>query len=91
MNDEQFFDLAMKVIARQATEAECAELDALAARQPKLKAEFERLQADVRLAREAAPASQRDRGNGARVARLRARTAANQSPRNARATAGARG
>jgi hypothetical protein len=55
MNDEQFFDLAMKVIARQATEAECAELDALAARQPKLKAEFERLQADVRLAREALP------------------------------------
>ena len=55
MNDDHFFDLAMKVIARQATEAERAELDALIARQPALKAEFERLQADVRLAREVLP------------------------------------
>jgi hypothetical protein len=55
MNDDYFFDLAMKVIARQATEAERAELDALVARQPGLKAEFERLQADVRLAREVLP------------------------------------
>src|ERR1035438_5044120 len=55
MNDDHFFDLAMKVIARQATEAECAELDTLVARQPELKAEFERLQADVRLAREVLP------------------------------------
>ena len=55
MNDDHFFDLAMKVIARQATEAERAEFDALVARQPELKAEFERLQADVRLAREVLP------------------------------------
>jgi hypothetical protein len=55
MNDDRFFDLAMKSIARQATEAERAELDALVARQPELKAEFERLQADVRLAREVLP------------------------------------
>jgi hypothetical protein len=55
MNDDHFFDLAMKVIARQASEAERAELDALVARQPGLKAEFERLQADVRLAREVLP------------------------------------
>lgn len=55
MNDDHFFDLAMKVIARQATEAERAELEALVARQPELKAEFERLQADVRLAREVLP------------------------------------
>jgi hypothetical protein len=55
MNDDQFFDLALKVIARQATEAERAELDALVVRQPELKAEFERLQADVRLAREVLP------------------------------------
>jgi hypothetical protein len=55
MNDDHFFDLAMKVIARQATEAERAELDALVARQPELKAEFGRLQADVRLAREVVP------------------------------------
>jgi hypothetical protein len=55
MNDDRFFDLAMKVIARQATEAERAELDVFVARQPELKAEFERLQADVRLAREVLP------------------------------------
>jgi len=55
MNDDHFFDLAMKVIAGQATEAERAELDGLVARQPKLKTEFERQQADVRLAREVLP------------------------------------
>ena len=55
MNDDHFFDLAMKVIARQATEAERAELDALVARQPELRAEFDHLQADVRLAREVLP------------------------------------
>ena len=55
MNDDHFFDLAMKVIARQATEAERAELDALLGRQPELKTEFERLQADMHLAREVLP------------------------------------
>ena len=55
MNDDRFFDLAMKIIAGQATEAERAELDALVARQPELKAELERLRADVRLAREVLP------------------------------------
>ena len=55
MNDERFFDLAMKVIARQCTDAERAEFDALLARQPELKAEFERLQADVLTAKDALP------------------------------------
>ena len=55
MNEDHFFDLAMKVIARQATEAERAELDALLGRQPELKTEFERLQADMHLAREVLP------------------------------------
>ena len=55
MNDERFFDLAMKVIARQATEAETTELDALLAREPKLKSEFERLRVEVRVAKEALP------------------------------------
>jgi len=55
MNDERFFDLAMKVIASQATEAERAELDALLAREPESKAEFERLQADVRIAKVVLP------------------------------------
>jgi len=55
MNDERFFDLAMKVIARQASEAERAELDAALTRQPELKAEYERLQAEVRLAKQTLP------------------------------------
>lgn len=55
VNDERFFDLAMKVIASQATEAERAELDALLAGDPGLKSEFERLQTDVRIAKEALP------------------------------------
>lgn len=55
MNGERFFDLAMKITGRQATDAEHAELDALLARQPELKPEFERLQAEVRVARETLP------------------------------------
>jgi len=55
MNDERFFDLAMKVIARQSTDAERAELDTLLVREPELKTEFERLQADVRTAKETLP------------------------------------
>jgi uncharacterized protein involved in exopolysaccharide biosynthesis len=54
MNDEHFFDLAMKAIARQTTDAERAELDALLASQPELRQEFERL------------ASRRSRGKGLR-------------------------
>ncbi len=55
MNDERFFDLAMKVIAHQNTDAERAELEALLAREPELKAEFERLQVDVQTAKDALP------------------------------------
>ena len=55
MNDERFFDLAMKVIGLQATDAERAELDGLLAREPESRAEFERLQADVRTAKDALP------------------------------------
>ena len=55
MNDERFFDLAMKVIARQATDAERADLDALLAREPELRAEFTRLEADARVAKDALP------------------------------------
>jgi len=55
MNDQRFFDLAMKVVAHQATDTERAELDALLAREPELKTEFERLQADVRTAKDALP------------------------------------
>jgi hypothetical protein len=55
MNDERFFDLAMKVIARQSTDAERAELDALLAREPELRAEFARLETDARMAKDALP------------------------------------
>jgi anti-sigma factor RsiW len=55
MNDEPFFDLAMKVIARQCTDAERAELDALLAREPRRSAEFAQLQAYVRVAKGALP------------------------------------
>jgi hypothetical protein len=55
MNDQHFFDLAMKVIARQANDAERADLDALLAREPELRAEFTRLEADARVAKEALP------------------------------------
>ena len=55
MNDQRFFDLAMKVIARQAKDAERADLDALLAREPELRAEFTRLEADARVAKDALP------------------------------------
>ena len=55
MNDQSFFDLAMKVIARQANEAEHADLDALLAREPELRAEFTRLEKDVRVAKDVLP------------------------------------
>lgn len=55
MNDQRFFDLAMRAIRHQATEAERAELDAAMANQPELRTELERLQADERLAREVLP------------------------------------
>ena len=45
----------MKAIARQSTEAERAELEALLSAKPELKAEWERLQTDAKLARKVAP------------------------------------
>ena len=44
MNDECFFDLAMKGVARQSTDAERAELDTTLAASPERKAEFAELQ-----------------------------------------------
>lgn len=55
MNNQRFFDLAMKVIAHQATDAERADLEALLAREPELRAEFTRLEADARVAKDALP------------------------------------
>ena len=55
MNDQRLFDLAMKVIAQQANDAERAELDQLLSSNPELRVEYERLQADVRVTKEALP------------------------------------
>ena len=55
MNDQRFFDLAMKVIGGQATDTERAELDALLAQEPDLRPEFERLETDGRVAKDVLP------------------------------------
>jgi len=55
MNDDRFFDLAMKVVAQQATAAEQAELDGLLASRPELRTELEQLRSASRLAKEALP------------------------------------
>ena len=55
MNDQRWFDLAMKVIAGQATDAERAELDALLAREPEMSAEFARLEEGARVTKDALP------------------------------------
>jgi len=55
MNDQRFFDLAIKVIARQANDAERADLDAVLAREPELRAQFTRLEADARVTKDVLP------------------------------------
>jgi hypothetical protein len=55
MNNERFFNLAMKVIAHQAADVERAEFDALLASQPELRVEFARLETDARVAKDALP------------------------------------
>ena len=45
----------MKAIGRRSTDAERAELEALVSAQPELRAEFERLEAEARLAKEILP------------------------------------
>lgn len=82
MNDQRVFDLAMKVIARQATDTERAELDALLARAPELREEFARLEADVRVAKDALPlvnAAQASAGELPGYARGRLRTKVRQT------------
>ena len=55
MNDERFFDLAMKACAGRCTDAERTELESLLTSRPELRAELAKLQADARLAREVLP------------------------------------
>lgn len=53
--DEHFIELALKAATARATAAERAELHSLVAARPELQAEFERVQADARLASELLP------------------------------------
>lgn len=55
MNDERFFEVAMKSVTRQASSAEQAELEALLAANPERRVEFEQLRGAAQLAREALP------------------------------------
>ncbi len=55
MNDQHFFDLAMKAIRHQGTDAERAELNAALERQPELRVEFERLQSNDQLVKAVLP------------------------------------
>ena len=55
MNDQQFFDLAMKDIAGHTSSAEKADLQAWMSAQPAAKAEYGRLQSQTRMAKEMAP------------------------------------
>jgi len=55
MNDQSFFDLAMKVIAHQANEAERMDFDAMLADKPELLAEFMRLEKDALVAKDVLP------------------------------------
>ena len=84
MNDQRFFDLAMKVIARQANDAERADLDALLAREPELRAEFTRLEADARVAKDVLPLVNAMHLIDGRISCLRTRAVANDGAANAR-------
>jgi hypothetical protein len=53
IDEQRFFDLAMKVFAKQSTDAERAELDSMLASSAGLRAEFEKLKMDGAMAKEA--------------------------------------
>ncbi|MGO9201882.1 MAG: hypothetical protein ACLQM8_15245 [Limisphaerales bacterium] len=55
MNDQEFFDLALKVIGRRASDAEREQLEELLASRPDLKAQFEEIRDDARLAKKVLP------------------------------------
>ena len=97
MSEDRFFDLAMKAIAKQTIPDEQAELDGLLTRQPELQQEYERLQADVRLAKEVLPllaAAQATEGKVPDYARERLRTKVRETYKDERqqeSNSGARG
>ncbi|HXP63085.1 MAG TPA: hypothetical protein VN829_21470 [Dongiaceae bacterium] len=55
MNDQEFFDLALKVIGRRASDAEREQLEALLASRPEFKTQFEGIRDDARLAKKVLP------------------------------------
>ena len=82
MNDQRFFDLAMKAIAHQATDAERTDLDALLAGEPELRAVFTRLEKDARVAKDTLPlvaACNASTGQFPAYARERLQTAVRQT------------
>ena len=82
VDDQAFFDLAMKAIAKRSSEAEQAELEALLAGQPELRAEFDRLQGQARLVKEVLPllaATEATAGEVPAYARERLRTKVRQA------------
>lgn len=88
-DDQEFFDLAMKSIAGQASDAEKAELDSLLASQPELKVEFNRLKGDADLMGEVLPlmeATEAQAGKLPEYARGRLQTKVRETLRKGRAT-----
>jgi hypothetical protein len=67
MNDDRFFDLAMKSIAGKATDSEKHELESWLNANSSSKTEFERLKAEARLAREALPLVEAMQAKGAEL------------------------
>jgi hypothetical protein len=55
MNDQEFFDLALKVIGRRASDGERGQLEVLLASRPDLKAQFEEIRDDACLAKKVLP------------------------------------
>jgi hypothetical protein len=93
MNEQRFFDLAMKAIGRHGTDSERSELEAMISAQPELRAEFDRLKADARLAKEILPlagAAESTSGEFPAYARERLQTKVRETlGETQRATAGA--
>src|SRR5687768_4217936 len=82
MNDESFFDLAMKVIGGQASEGERAKLESMLAENPELRAEFSRAQTNASLVGDALPlieATQATEGEFPTYARGRLQTKVRQT------------
>ena len=55
MNDQEFFDLALKVIGRRASDGEREQMEALLASRPDLKAQFKEIRDDARLGKKVLP------------------------------------